>query len=316
MRRVLLSLCCWFAVNTLAAEVPIVATGMVKVPAGEFIMGSNNTGEAQAGKEFGNAKPWYLDEHPQRKVKTPAYFLDQFEVTNGQYREFVHKAQHAPPTLWVDNGYILSLKMEKLAPLDVEQLRRLVTKVFHLDVDTTKMDKEQLLKAVKDRLVVMDKLPVTYVSWFDADAFCRWADKRLPTEMEWEKAARGPQGNEFPWGAEWAAGKSNSGDESWDDGVAPVGSYPSDKSPFNVYDLAGNVSEWVDDWYKSYPGSDYKSDDFGTKYKVIRGAAWGREGHYAIKLFQRGAYRFNLSPDSTLADLGFRCAKSEKKKTK
>ena len=313
MRRVLLSLCCGFAVNTYAAEAPSVAPGMVRVPAGEFIMGSNNTGEAQVGKEFGNAKPWYLDEHPQRKVKTPAYAIDQFEVTNAQYREFVQKAQHAPPTVWVDSGYILSLKMEKLAPLDVEQLRKLVTKVFHLDMDTTKMDKEQLLKAVKDRLALMDKLPVTFVSWFDADAFCRWADKRLPTETEWEKAARGAQGNEFPWGADWAAGKSNSGDESWDDGVAPVGSYKSDKSPFDVYDLAGNVSEWVEDWYKPYSGSDYKSDDFGTKYKVIRGAAWGREGHYAIKLFQRGAYRFNLSPDSTLADLGFRCAKDIKR---
>ncbi len=313
MRHVLLSLCCWCAVNVNAAEVPSVAPGMVRVPAGEFIMGSNNTGEAQASKEFGNAKPWYLDEHPQRNVKTRAYAIDQFEVTNGQYREFVQKAQRSPPTLWVDNGYILSLKMEKVQPLDVEQLRKLVAKVFHLDMDTTKMDKEQLLKAVKDRLALMDTLPVTFVSWFDADAFCRWADKRLPTETEWEKAARGTQGNEFPWGAEWAAGKSNSGDESWDDGVAPVGSYKSDKSPFDVYDLAGNVSEWVEDWYKPYPGSDYKSDDFGTKYKVIRGAAWGREGHYAIKLFQRGAYRFNLSPDSTLADLGFRCAKDLKK---
>jgi len=286
---------------------------MVRVPAGKFIMGSNNSGEAQAGKEFGNAKPWYLDEHPQRKVTTPAYAIDQFEVTNAQYREFVQKAQHVPPTVWVDSGYILSLKMEKLAPLDADQLRRLATKVFHLDMDTTTLEKEQLLKAIKERLALMDKLPVTFVSWFDADGFCRWAGKRLPTEMEWEKAARGAQGNEFPWGAEWGAGKSNSGDESWDDGVAPVGSYPTDKSPFNVYDLAGNVSEWVADWYKPYPGSDYKSDDFGTQYKVIRGAAWGREGHYAIKLFQRGAYRFNLSPDSTLADLGFRCAKDIKK---
>ena len=283
---------------------------MVRVPAGKFIMGSNNSGEAQAGKEFGNAKPWYLDEHPQRKVTTPAYAIDQYEVTNAQYREFVRKAQHAPPTVWVDNGYILSLKMEKLAPLEADQLRRLATKVFHLDIDTAGMEKEVLLQALKERLALMDKLPVTFVSWFDADGFCRWAGKRLPTEMEWEKAARGTQGNEFPWGAQWAAGRSNSGDEAWDDGVAPVGSYPTDKSPFGVYDLAGNVSEWVSDWYKPYPGSDYRSDDFGTKYKVIRGAAWGREGHYAIKLFQRGAYRFNLSPDSTLADLGFRCAKN------
>lgn len=311
MRQVLLGVCCWFAViNVHAAQTPGVEAGMVRVPAGKFIMGSNNSGEAQAGKEFGNAKPWYLDEHPQRKVTTPAYAIDQYEVTNAQYREFVRKAQHAPPTVWVDNGYILSLKMEKLAPLDADQLRRLATKVFHLDVDTASMEKEQLLQAIKERLALMDKLPVTFVSWFDADGFCRWAGKRLPTEMEWEKAARGTQGNEFPWGAQWAAGRSNSGDEAWDDGVAPVGSYPTDKSPFGVYDLAGNVSEWVADWYKPYPGSDYQSDDFGTKYKVIRGAAWGREGHYAIKLFQRGAYRFNLSPDSTLADLGFRCAKN------
>lgn len=313
MHRLWSGLCCWFAFNVHAAEAPDMVPGMVKVPAGEFIMGSNNTGEAQTGKEFGNAKPWYLDEHPQHKVKTPSYAIDQFEVTNAQYREFVHQAQHAPPTLWVESGYILSLKPEKLVPLDVEQLRKLVVKVFHLDIDTAKMDKEQLLAAVKDRLALMDKLPVTFVSWFDAEAFCHWSGKRLPTETEWEKAARGVQGNEFPWGNEWAPGKSNTGDESWDDGVAPVGSYTSDKSPFDVYDLAGNVSEWVEDWYKPYPGSDYKSDDFGTKYKVVRGAAWGREGHYAIKLFQRGAYRFNLSPDSTLADLGFRCAKNLKK---
>ncbi len=282
--------------------------GMVTVPAGEFIMGSDKKEDTQTRKEFGNVKPWYLDEHPQHKEKLAAFKIDRYETSNAQYREFVVKEQHAPPNAWVDSGYILSLKMDKVTPLPVEQLRNLATKVFHLDVDTTKMDKDQLLKAIKDRLAYMDTLPVTYVTWFDADGYCKWTGKRLPTEAEWEKAARGAGGNEFPWGNEWAAAKANTGDESWDDGVAPVGSYKTDKSPFDVYDMAGNVSEWVSDWYKPYANSDYKSDDFGTKFKVIRGAAWGREGHYAIHLFQRGAYRFDLSPDSSHADLGFRCA--------
>lgn len=303
MRYVLLSLMIWAGISV-AAE-----PGMVVIPAGEFMMGSDKKEDAQVRKEFGNIKPWYLDEHPQRKVNLPAFAIDQYEATNAQYREFVTKMQHAPPTVWVDSGYILSLKMEKVIALDVAQLRNLANKVFHLDIDTGKMDKEPLLKAIRERLATMDKLPVTFVSWFDADQFCKWAGKRLPTETEWEKAARGTQGLEFPWGSEWAAGKANTGDETWDDGVAPVGSYKTDQSPFGVFDLAGNVSEWVADWYAAYPGSDYKSDDFGQSNKVYRGAAWGREGHYAIHLFQRGAYRGRLSPDSALADVGFRCAR-------
>ena len=89
-----------------------------------------------------------------------------------------------------------------------------------------------------------------------------------------------------------------------------MGSYPTDKSPYGVFDMAGNVSEWVADWYQPYPGTDYQSDAFGKKFKVLRGAAWGREGHYAMHQFQRGAYRFYLDPDSILEDVGFRCAKS------
>lgn len=309
MRCFALSLMCWSGMTLAAAPATVVEPGMVLIPAGEFVMGSDKKEDAQTRKEFGNIKPWYLDEHPEHKVILPAFEIDQFETTNTQYREFVTKNQHAPPTAWVDSGYILSLKMDKVTALDVEQLRKVATKVFHLDIDTRKLDKEQLLKAVRERLAAMDKLPVTFVNWFEAEAYCKWAGKRLPSETEWEKAARGTQGSEFPWGKEWAAGKANTGDESWDDGVAPVGSYKTDKSPFEVYDLAGNVSEWVADSYTAYPGSDYKSDDFGPANKVYRGAAWGREGHYAIHLFQRGAYRGRLSPDSALADVGFRCAR-------
>lgn len=287
----------------------VIEERMVLIPAGEFIMGSNKVETAKKLEGFGSAKPWYLDEHPEQKINLPAYYIDKYEVTNKRYREYVKRAKYSPPTHWIESGYILSMKINRVVELDVEKLRSLVTKVFKLDIDTREMSKKQLLKAIQDRLSYIDTLPVIYVNWYDANAFCKYTGGRLPTEREWEKAARGKKGNEFSWGNEWKAGMSNTGDEEWEDGTAPVGSYKSDASSFNVVDLAGNVSEWVDDWYQGYPGTDYKSKDFGKSYKVLRGAAWGREGHYAISLFQRGAYRFDLTPQSTHADLGFRCAK-------
>jgi formylglycine-generating enzyme required for sulfatase activity len=298
--KIKLLIALWLVSFACGASGPV---DMVLIHSGKFVMGSDKVDKKQASIEFGNIKPWYMDEHPKHKEVLPGYYIDKYEVTNAQYREFVHKAEHAPPSNWIENGYILSMKMEKVDELNVDRLRKLVVKVFHLDVDTRKMSKQQLLDAIKKRFAYLNTLPVTYVSWYDADAFCKWAGKRLPTEKEWEKADRGTKGREFPWGDKWAAGMSNAGEESWDDGVAPVGSYTSDKSPFEVYDLAGNVSEWVEDWYLPYAKTDYKSDDFGEKFKVIRGAGWGREGHYAISLFQRGAYRFYLAPASMHADL-------------
>ena len=285
---------------------------MILIPAGEFIMGSNKVDTSKNAGEFGNAKPWYLDEHPEHKVRLDAFYIDKYEVTNGQYRKFITTTKRRPPEYWVFNGYLLSMSRDRLYEQDVEKLRKLVSKVFQLDINTRTMTKEQLLDAVEKRFAAMDYLPVVYVSWNDAVAYCESVGKRLPTEAEWEKAARGENGNEFVWGNEWTIGVSNTGEELWDDGVAPVGSYPGDKSVYGVFDMAGNVSEWVNDWYQPYPDTDYTSKDFGEHFKVIRGSAWGGEGHYALKLFQRGAYRFYLEPESYHDDLGFRCAKDFK----
>ena len=308
------ALACVLASTVSAAQVEAKANDMtteemVLIPAGPFLMGSDKVPNQDESTGVGTIKPWYLDEHPPHQVNLKAYYIDRYEITDAQYRKFVASTGHTPPITWGQNGYLLSMRLNELGQLDMDRLRHLAVKTFRLDMDTRTMDKQALLDAITERLHYLDKEPVTDVSWHDADAYCGWAGGRLPSEAEWEKAARGKDGSEYPWGATWVAGHSNTGEEMWDDGVAPVGSYPTDKSPFGVYDMAGNVSEWVADWYQPYPGTTYKSDAFGEKYKVLRGAAWGREGHYAMHQFQRGAYRFYLDPDAILDDVGFRCVK-------
>jgi formylglycine-generating enzyme required for sulfatase activity len=282
---------------------------MVLIPAGKFIMGDDKVEKSNMSGEFGNVKPWYLDEHPKHTVKLPSYYIEEHEVTNKQYLAYVTSANINPPEYWLTNGYILRAKMEAMDRVSVEKLRQLAANVFKIDKDTRRMNKEELLKDIAAKLEYMDNLPVTYVTWKQASDYCSWVGLRLPSEEEWEKAARGPSGLEFPWGNEFKKHMSNTGAEQWDTGVAPIESYPTDKSPYGIYDLAGNVSEWVADWYQAYPGSDYNSEAFGEKFKVARGAGWsGGAGHYALQLFQRGAYRSNLAPDKKFDDVGFRCA--------
>jgi formylglycine-generating enzyme required for sulfatase activity len=282
-------------------------TEMVMIPVGEFIMGSDKVDDAGLQQRYGFVKPLFLDEHPLRKVYLDAYYIDKYEVTNGQYKKFVHTTKRPEPALWIQNGY--NVFPEKLKAMSVDMLRIVATEYFKLDLDTTTMKKQKLLQAILKKQKFMDNLPVTGVTWYDASAYCRWVNKRLPTEAEWEKAARGPGGLEFPWGNKWDPNVANTGDTGdWDEGIAPVGSYQMSQSPYGVYDMAGNVWEWVYDWYKPYPGTDYESDAFGEKNKVIRGGGGGI-GHYSMSIFFRGASRQYAKPDATSADVGFRCAR-------
>lgn len=292
-----------------APKLPAVVaeTQMVLIPAGEFIRGSNLVDTENLQQRYSLINPLYVDEHPEHRVHLPAFYIDKHEVTNAQYKAFVRAIDYPEPRLWIESGY--NVRDDKLESASVENLRWIATEYFKLDADTTRMDKPALLAALREMQRERDKLPVAGVSWYDAFSYCKWAGKRLPTEAEWEKAARGPQGLNYPWGQEWVASNTNNGDDRQDDEpLVPGGTYPNDLSPYGVYDLSGNVSEWVQDWYQPYPGNNDTNEAYGEIHKVIKGGGAGL-GHYALSVFFRGARRAHAEPGMTGTDLGFRCAK-------
>lgn len=289
--------------NTAPAE----KAAMVLVPKGLFIRGSNKIDTEGVQKQYGFPTPLYKDEGPEAKISLDTFYIDTYEVTNRQYKDFVLKTKLMMPFSWVNNGFALTDK--NFQEMDVDRLRKIALDYFKLDIDTRTMDKPALITAMTERQTKLASLPVGGINWFNAESYCKWRSARLPTEAEWEKAARGPDGLEFPWGNEWSTTITNTGDDSdWEDGIAPVGSYPGNKSPYGAYDMSGNVWEWVADWYEPYPDSDYQVDTHGKKNRVIRGGGGGI-GHYAISYFFRGATRQFSEPEMESDDVGFRCAK-------
>ena len=212
--------------------------GMVYVPAGEFIMGSN----------IGDK-----DESPQQKVYVDAFYIDRFEVTQVQYAKF-------------KQGYKYN--------------ENIVDETVH---------KEEWMD---------DNRPVVNISWNEALEYCKWAGKRLPTEAEWEKAARGTDGRKYPWG------EVHDMSFAEPDGIAEKAAWRAGKSPNGAYWMAGGAWEWTSDWYKPYKGSTFESQFYGEKYKVIRGAS-----RFADPSMQRCAHRYYLDPDMKQSGypVGFRC---------
>jgi serine/threonine-protein kinase len=218
-----------------------VPAGMISIPGGEYMMGRND------GNEF---------ETPAHLVKVESFFIDEKEVTNEQYAEFVRQRRQ-PPKHWVDGQYASGEA----------------------------------------------NLPVVNVSWYEARDYCEWRGKRLPTEEEWEFAARGKENRLYPYGNEWKPQFSNAREDGFNR-PRTVGSYPDGASPFGVLDMAGNVAEWTATDYQPYPGSTARKDEGN---KVIRGGSFN-----APAKEQTATDRFFDFPQRAYDYIGFRCAKSVK----
>jgi len=244
---------------------------MVLIPAGQFLMGSDKKVDRNA----------YLAELPQRKIYLDAYEIDKFEVTTVQFLKFV-LAKDLPPLIdWQYDGGNFQETM-----------------VNH---------------------------PVMHVSWDDADAYCRWAGKRLPTEAEWEKAARGDDARIYPWGNQMAGlSRSNYGRTGLSGPVRDrperlllyppiisVDKYDNAVSPYGIFQMSGNVAEWVADWYDpkyyaSAPDRNPKGPENGTQ-RSFRGGGW-IDSTPSV----RAAQRNGTDPSTKMNWMGFRCARDVK----
>ena len=314
-------------------SVDTTTAGMLLIPAGIFMMGADNN---QASN----------DEYPKHKVQVGAFLMDATEVTNAQFKKFVAAtgyittAEKKPD--WTELKKTLPPGTPK-PPDSVLVAASLVFKKTAKEVDLNDYSQWWAWVAGANwkhpqgpgsTITAKDNYPVVQVSWYDAMAYCKWAGKRLPTEAEWEWAARGAlENNIYPWGNEGVnEGKPKA--NTWEgkfpyyneqkDGyltVAPVRSFAS--NGYGLYDMAGNVWEWCSDWYNANyyttiasslaidpkgASTTYDPQEPFAQKRSLRGGSFLCNDAYCSGY--RNARRMKSSPDTGLEHTGFRCVKT------
>jgi formylglycine-generating enzyme required for sulfatase activity len=265
---------------------------MVYVPAGEFEMGSTEEQFQEvvdqcvnAGNDRDDCERWYGDEQPVHTVTLDAFWLDQTEVSVAQFRQFVNATDYE--TTVEERGSSFAFTDDGWGVVEGADWA-------HPQGPGSRAE---------------DDHPVVHVSWHDAEAYCAWAGGRLPTEAEWEYAARGPESFAYPWGDDFDCAKGNfatdCGSDDYDH-TSPVGSFLEGASWVNAYDLSGNVWEWVADWYaEDYYAQSPRENPTGPTsgdYRVLRGGSW-----FLNERHVRGANRDRNVPPATFVFGGFRC---------
>ncbi|MFA5859816.1 MAG: SUMF1/EgtB/PvdO family nonheme iron enzyme, partial [Elusimicrobiota bacterium] len=255
----------WSAAKSI--RIPLIS-GMVLIPAGNFTTGSPYV--------YSSTTTIYLD----------AYYIDKYEVTNEQYKQFMDAGGYSTQSYWTTDGWTWKTANNITQPFDW------TSSTFGYIANNGTI------------------LPVVGVSWYEAYAYAKWADKRLPTEAEWEKAARGTDARMYPWGSTWHANYCNWYDGTSGDGTqdgysytAPVGSYENGKSPYGCYDMAGNANELCNDWgWISFMNYNPIGPSSGTS-KILCGGSWSESSTWCLSYYTNGSWPYDQS-------FGFRCAKS------
>jgi len=248
---------------------------------------------APAQKDGARPDPWRPDPLP---AVNDMVFVPAGEFLMGSASEELYRAADVDEfprrPVWVDDFY-----------MDLHEVTNAQYKVF---VDSMRVDAPPRWENGNYGLGE-DGMPVTSVNWNEAAAYASFVGKRLPTEAEWEKAARGTDSRLFPWGDSFDRTHANNGDR-----LVPIMSYPTGVSPYGVHDMAGNAAEWVDGWYEAYPraGGDVlprdipdRKEDFKTDRRVYRGGSWNTFPKYL-----RCANRESTQPGKRWVYIGFRCA--------
>ncbi len=263
---------------------PVVAPEMIIIPAGSVLIGAH-------GNSFA-----YDNERPAHKVELDAFRIDKLLTTNADYLRFIEADGYTRREFWTEESWTWREKENVTAPLYWQQTS---------DGFTT--------RTMFDQAAPLDSQhPVCGVSWFEADAYARFMNKRLPTESEWEKAAAWDETNDkkrrFAWGDEEADDtRGNFGSRLWS--TTPVGAYPNGASPYGCLDMNGNVWEWTSDAFAGYDGfqafpyPEYSQEWFDGDHRVLKGGSWATRSSILRTSF-RNFFRRNFR----IAFAGIRCA--------